>query len=52
MSKDRIRDRIRRKKKPAEKKRKAYLADSLAYMGSKYQTEELAPTWMQTEVGI
>ncbi|MBC8871851.1 MAG: hypothetical protein H8E44_20675 [Planctomycetes bacterium] len=55
MSKDRRRDRKRQKKlaqKLAEKKRKADLAESLAYMGSKYQTEKLAPTWMHTEVGI
>jgi hypothetical protein len=52
MSKDRKRDRKRKKKLAAEKKRKAYLAESLAYMGSKYQTEELMPTWMHTEVGI
>jgi hypothetical protein len=52
MSKDRKRERKRKKKKLAEKKRKAYLAESLAYMGSKYQTEELMPTWMHTEVGI
>ena len=51
MSKDRKRDR-KRKKKLAEKKRKAHLAESLVYMGSKYQTEELIPTWMHTEVGI
>jgi hypothetical protein len=52
MSKDRKRDRKRKKEKLAEKKRKAYFAEPLAYMGSKYQTEELVPTWMHTEVGI
>ena len=52
MSKDRKRDRKRKKKLAEEKKRKAYLAESLVYMGSKYQTEELMPTWMHTEVGI
>ena len=36
----------------AEKKRKASLAESLAYLGSKYKTDELMPTWMHTEVGI
>jgi len=51
MSNDRKRDR-KRKKKLAEKQRKAYFAESLAYMGSKYQTEELMPTWVHTEVGI
>ena len=52
MSKDRKRDRKRRKKQLAEKKRKAYFAEPLVYMGSKYQTEELMPTWLHTEVGI
>ena len=52
MSKDQKRDRKRKKKLAEEKKRKAYLAESPVYMGSKYQTEELAPTWMHTEVGI
>ena len=52
MSKDRDRDRKRKKKLAEEKKRNAYLAESLVYMGRKYQTEELAPTWMHTEVGI
>ncbi|MEI8374068.1 MAG: hypothetical protein WCJ35_14680 [Planctomycetota bacterium] len=52
MSNDRKRDQKRKKKLAEEKKRKAYLAESLVYMGSKYQTEELTPTWMHTEVGI
>jgi hypothetical protein len=52
MSKDRKREQKRKKKLAAEKKRKAYLAESLVYMGSKYQTEELMPTWVHTEVGI
>lgn len=51
MSKDRKRDR-KRQKKLVEKKRKAHLAESLVYMGSKYQTEELMPTWVNTEIGI
>jgi hypothetical protein len=52
MSKDRRRDRKRRKKKLADKRRRAYRDDSLVYMGSKYQTEELMPTWLNTEMGI
>ena len=42
----------KRKKKLAEKKRKARQAESLAYMGEKYKTDELIPTWMHTEIGI
>jgi len=49
---DRKRQKKRAEKKQAEKKRKASLAESLVYMGSKYQTDELAPTWMYTEIGI
>jgi len=52
MSKDRRRDRKRRKKKLADKRQQALRADSLVYMGSKYQTEELMPTWLHTETGI
>ena len=37
MSNDRKRDRKRKKKLAEEKKRKAYLAESLVYMGSKYR---------------
>lgn len=42
----------KRKKKLAEKKRKARHAESLAYMGEKYKKEKLIPTWMHTEIGI
>jgi hypothetical protein len=52
MSKDRKRDRKRKKKKLADNRQKAYRAESLVYMGSKYQTEALTPTWMNTEIGI
>lgn len=52
MSKDRRRDRKRRKKKLADQRQKARRDDSLVYMGSKYQTEELMPTWVNTEIGI
>jgi hypothetical protein len=42
----------KRKKKLAEKKRKARQAESLAYMGEKYKKNKLIPTWMHTEIGI
>ncbi len=42
----------KRKKKLAEKKRKARQAGSLAYMGEKYKKDKLIPTWMHTEIGI
>src|ERR1022692_835890 len=42
----------KRKKKLAEKKRKARQAVSLAYMGEKYKKDKLIPTWMHTETGI
>jgi hypothetical protein len=52
VAKDRhIRD-LKRKKKLQERKRKARQTESLAYMGEKYKTEELVPTWMHTEIGI
>ena len=51
MSTDKKRDR-KQKKKLAEKRRNARLAESLAYLGSKYKTDELAPTWMHTETAI
>lgn len=42
----------RRKKKLAEKKRKARQAESLAYMGEKFKKDKLIPAWMHTEIGI
>jgi len=42
----------KRKKKLQERKQKARQSESLAYMGKKYQTEELVPAWMNTEIGI
>jgi len=42
----------RRKKKLAEERRKARQNQSSAYMGEKYKTDELIPTWMHTEIGI
>ena len=52
MPKDqRKRDR-KRKKKQEEKKRQARQAQTLAYTGNKYRTEELVQTLMYTEIGI
>ena len=28
------------------------MVESLSYMGDKFKTDELVPTWMNTEVGI
>ena len=42
----------RRKKKLAEERRKARQNQSSAYLGEKYKTDELIPTWMHTEIGI
>lgn len=42
----------KRKKKLEERKRKARQVESLAYMGEKYKTDELIPSWMHTEIGI
>lgn len=42
----------KRKKKLAEKKRKARQVKSLAYLGEKYKKDRLIPTWMHTEIGI
>ncbi len=46
------RDRKRKKKKLAEKKRRARQPESLAYMGEKYKKGKLVPTWMHAEIGI
>ena len=42
----------RRKKKLADERRKARRNQSSAYLGEKYKTDELIPTWMHTEIGI
>lgn len=42
----------RRKKKLAEERRKARQNHSSAYLGEKYKTDELIPTWMHAEIGI
>ena len=51
MSKDRKRER-KQKKQQAETKRQLRQAESLAYMGRKYQTEGLMPAWVNTEIAI
>lgn len=52
MPKDRRSRDQKRKEKLAKKQQKERRNESLAYLGAKYQTEELTPTWMQTEIGI
>ena len=52
MAKDRRTHDQKRKKKLEERKWKARETESLAYMGEKYKTDELVPTWMHTEIGI
>ena len=52
MAKDRRTRDQKRKKKLEERKRKARETESLAYMGEKYKSDELVPTWMHTEIGI
>lgn len=52
MAKDRNTRDQKRKKKLQERKQKARQTESLAYLGKKYQTDELVPTWMNTEIGI
>ena len=42
----------RREKKLADKRRKERQNQSSAYLGQKYKTDELIPTWMHTEIGI
>lgn len=52
MAKDRHSRDLKRKKKLEERNRKARQNESLAYMGEKYKSDELIPTWMHTEIGI
>ncbi len=52
MAKDRRTRDQKRKKKLKERKRKERQTESLAYMGGKYKTDKLIPTWMHTEIGI
>ena len=52
MSKDQRKLDKKRKKRMEEKKRKARQANSLAYMGNKYKSDDLIPTHMHTEIGI
>lgn len=52
MAKDgRSRDQ-KRKAKLAKRREKSQVAESLAYMGEKYKTEELMHAWLATEIGI
>lgn len=52
MAKDkRTRDQ-KRKAKLAKERQQAGKSNSLAYMGSKYKTDELMQTWMNAEIGI
>jgi len=52
MAKDKHSRDQKRKKKLEERKQKARQNESLAYMGEKYKADELAPTWIHTEIGI
>jgi hypothetical protein len=52
MRKDQKKRDRKRRKKQEEKKRQARQAESLAYLGNKYKTDELIPTFMHTEIGI
>jgi hypothetical protein len=52
MQKDQKKRDRKRKKKQEEKKRQARQAGSLAYLGNKYKSDELIPTFMHTEIGI
>ena len=52
MTKDRRSRDQKRRQKLTKRNWKSAQSESLAYLGKKYQTEELVPTWMQTEIGI
>ena len=53
MAKDRrSRDQKRRDKLAKKSRKVSPQQQSLAYLGKKYQTEELTPIWLQTELGI
>lgn len=52
MAKDRRSRDQKRRDKLAKKARGSRKAESLAYMGEKFKTDDLIPTWMQTEMGI
>ena len=52
MAKDRRSRDQKRRDKLAKKQRKSRTVESLAYMGDKFKTDELIPTWMNAEIGI
>ena len=52
MAKDRRSRDQKRREKLAKRQAKSRQTEPLAYLGSKYQTEELVPTWLRTEIGI
>jgi hypothetical protein len=52
MSRDRNRRDRKRKKRQAREKRNPRPAESPAYTGGKYKTDELIPAWMHAEIGI
>jgi hypothetical protein len=52
MAKDRRSRDQKRKAKLAKKQQKARQSVSLAYLGEKYKTDELVPTWLATETAI
>ena len=52
MAKDRRSRDQKRRDKLAKDRGKSQKTESLAYMGDKYKTDELIPTWMNAEIGI
>lgn len=52
MAKDRRSRDQKRRDKLANKRRQEPNSGSLAYMGEKFKTDELIPTWMHAEIGI
>ncbi len=52
MAKDRRTRDQKRKVQLAKRKQRSRQLASLAYMGRKYQTDELVPIWLETELGI
>jgi len=52
MSKKKRRGRNKNKKRKAKRDNRPSRPAALAYHGNKYRTEELAPSWFHTEIGI
>src|SRR5512142_215037 len=42
----------KRREKLAKQRRRERESESLAYMGEKYKSDKLIPTWMHAEIGI